>query len=92
MVSTLKVNKIQIPNSDSDVISLDATTGNIAFNKPVTGTAMVNYLEHTGGAHQGSYMCGSMIDGQQATVINGFRFQFHSGNIHGGYVKIYGIK
>ena len=45
MVSTLKVNKIQIPNSDSDVISLDATTGNIAFNKPVTGTAMVKLLE-----------------------------------------------
>ena len=44
MVSTLKVNKIQIPNSDSDVISLDATTGNIAFNKPVTGTAMVKLL------------------------------------------------
>ena len=59
---------------------------------PCSITAMVNYLEHTGGAHQGSYMCGSMIDGQQATVINGFRFQFHSGNIHGGYVKIYGIK
>ena len=45
MVSTLKVNKIQIPNSDSDVISLDATTGNIAFNKPVTGTAMVKLLD-----------------------------------------------
>ena len=45
MVSTLKVNKIQIPNSDSDIISLDATTGNIAFNKPVTGTAMVKLLE-----------------------------------------------
>jgi len=59
---------------------------------PCSVTAMVNYLEHTGGAHQGSYMCGSMIDGQQATVINGFRFQFHTGNIHGGYVKIYGIK
>ena len=45
MVSTLKVNKIQIPNSDSDVISLDATTGNIAFNKPVTGTAMVKVAD-----------------------------------------------
>ena len=45
MVSTLKLTKIQIPNSDSDVISLDATTGNIAFNKPVTGTAMVNLLD-----------------------------------------------
>ena len=45
MVSTLKVNKIQIPNSDSDIISLDATTGNIAFNKPVTGTAMVKVAD-----------------------------------------------
>ncbi len=59
---------------------------------PCSITASVNYLEHTGGAHQGSYMCGSMIDGQHATVINGFRFNFHTGNIHGGYVKIYGIK
>ena len=35
MVSTLKVNKIQIPNSDSDIISLDATTGNITINKVI---------------------------------------------------------
>tara|TARA_B100001057_G_scaffold116822_1_gene115347 strand:+ start:839 stop:1480 length:642 start_codon:yes stop_codon:yes gene_type:complete len=61
-------------------------------SSPCSITASVNYMEHTGGAHQGSYMCGSMIDGQHATVINGFRFQFHTGNIHGGYVKIYGIK
>ena len=40
MVSTLKVNKIQIPNSDSDVMSLDATTGNVTFHKTVSGTAM----------------------------------------------------
>ena len=59
---------------------------------PCSITASVNYLEHTGGAHQGGHMCGSMIDGQESTVINGFRFQFHTGNIHGGYVKIYGIK
>ena len=59
---------------------------------PCSVTAMVNYLEHTGGAHQGGLMCGSMIDGQEATVINGFRFKFHSGNIHGGHVTIYGIK
>ena len=38
MVSTLKVNKIQIPNSDSDVISLDASTGNITFNKTISGS------------------------------------------------------
>ena len=41
MVSTLKVNKIQIPNSDSDIISLDASTGNItlASGKTLTGAA-----------------------------------------------------
>ena len=59
---------------------------------PCSITASVNYLEHTGGAHQGSIMCGSLIDGQEATVVNGFRFKFHSGNIHGGHVTIYGIK
>ena len=31
MVSTLKLTKIQIPNSDSDVISLDASTGNVTL-------------------------------------------------------------
>ena len=36
MVSTLKLTKIQIPNSDSDVISLDASSGNITVPKPVT--------------------------------------------------------
>ena len=51
MVSTLKVTKIQIPNSDSDVISLDANSGNITVPKPVTfsgtvtGTAMVKVAD-----------------------------------------------
>ena len=48
MVSTLKVTKIQIPNSDSDVISLDASTGNITFNKTVTGDN--NHLEKVSGS------------------------------------------
>ena len=55
MVSTLKVNKIQIPNSDSDVISLDASTGNIAFNKPVTGTAVVKLLGDSWSSPVGQY-------------------------------------
>jgi len=36
VVSTLKLTKIQIPNSDSDVISLDASNGNITVPKSVT--------------------------------------------------------
>ena len=44
MASTLKVTKIQTPNSDSDVMSLDASSGNVTFHKPVTGTALQKYL------------------------------------------------
>ena len=215
MVSTLKVTKIQIPNSDSDVISLDASSGNITVPKPVafsgtvTGTAMVKVADldfaegvthveidsthinstydsyriqyrfkpandnvslrlrvfsggviqtgtiyayeghqsgggainsngdsflrintgnvggggaakeegimghiemlnvnntflpmsyggssnhmNTSGNHVGNEITGFLIRGQQATVVNGLRFYWSSGNFDGGNVKIYGI-
>ena len=47
MVSTLKLTKIQIPNSDSDVISLDASTGNITLNKTLGGTSLTIQGENT---------------------------------------------
>jgi hypothetical protein len=213
MVSTLKVNKIQIPNSDSDVISLDASTGNITipksvtFSGTVTGTATVKLLDatissavseydisstyinstyndytiffnfkpatdsvklysrvfvggtvqdgsiygwetsspvhgssnnvattyfqyqhdntgnstgeyiggkidltnvnntdfcfnysglinnmSTSGSHGGYMSVGSLINTQAASVVNGFRFYFSSGNIASGTIKVYGIK
>jgi len=47
VVSTLKLTKIQIPNSDSDVISLDASTGNITLNKNLGGTSITVQGENT---------------------------------------------
>ena len=47
MVSTLKLTKIQIPNSGSDVISLDASTGNITLNKNLGGTSITVQGENT---------------------------------------------
>ena len=47
MVSTLKLTKIQIPNSDSDVISLDASTGNVTLNKTLGGTSLTVQGEGT---------------------------------------------
>ena len=72
---------------------LHARVSNVnSTTAPCSMTAMVNYAEHTGGAHQSGLSCGSLIATQYATIINGFRFKFHTGNIHGGNVKIYGIK
>ena len=47
MVSTLKVNKIQTPNSDSDVMSLDATTGNVTFHKTVAGASPLSVISNS---------------------------------------------
>ena len=47
MVSTLKLTKIQIPNSDSDVISLDASTGNVTLNKTLGGNSIIVQGEGT---------------------------------------------
>lgn len=72
---------------------LHARVSNVnSTTAPCSMTAMVNYAEHTGGAHQSGLSCGSLIATQYATIINGFRFKFHTGNIHGGDVTIYGIK
>ena len=37
MVSTLKLTKIQIPNSDSDVLSFNSSTGIMTFHKEIKG-------------------------------------------------------
>ena len=37
MVSTLKITKIQIPNSDSDVLSFNSSTGIMTFHKDIQG-------------------------------------------------------
>ena len=47
MVSTLKLTKIQIPNSDSDIISLDASSGNVTLNKTLGGTSITVQGEGT---------------------------------------------
>ena len=47
MGSTLKLTKIQIPNSDSDVISLDASTGNITLDKTLGGNSITVQGEGT---------------------------------------------
>jgi len=54
VVSTLKLTKIQTPNSDSDVMSLDASSGNVTFHKPVTGTALQKISSGTAATGVGS--------------------------------------
>ena len=62
MVSTLKLTKIQIPNSDSDVMSLDASTGNITFNKTLGGTSITVQGEGTNTTNLQQGLCKGWCD------------------------------
>ena len=70
MVSTLKLTKIQIPNSDSDVISLDASTGNISLNKTLGGTSITVQGEgsNTTNLQQGLAKAWANFDESNSTI------------------------
>ena len=80
MVSTLKLTKIQIPNSDSDVISLDASTGNISLNKTLGGTSVTGQVEGaaTTNLQQGLLKAWHRAEGDISTVTYNDSFNFAS--------------
>ena len=46
----------------------------------------------TDGLHEGLSLTGALDPASRASVVNGIRLNFHSGNIASGTVKLYGIK
>ena len=66
--------------------NVNSTIASCAF------TAMATYGEHSGGAQHGSYSTGQLLTTSYASVVNGFHFKFHTGNISDGFLTLYGIK
>ena len=92
MVSTLKLTKIQIPNSDSDVLSFNSITGIMTFHKDIQGegTATTNlqqglakswiHKNRFGSSIDDSFNISSMAD--TATGIFTVVFANNHDNIH----------
>lgn len=78
MVSTLKVNKIQIPNSDSDVISLDASSGNITIPKNVTFSGSSTFSGTVTGDNNGMTLLQTVTASSDTTVDVGSSSLFTS--------------
>ena len=87
MVSTLKLTKIQIPNSDSDVISLDASTGNITLNKNLGGTSITVQGENTATTNlqQGLAKAWIKFSGSAASIHGSFNISSLTDNGTGDY-------
>ena len=69
MVSTLKLTKIQIPNSDSDVLSFNSSTGIMTFHKEIKSEGSANT-----NLQQGLCKTRGNIDGDAGTAV------LHSGS------------
>jgi len=96
VVSTLKLTKIQIPNSDSDVISLDASNGNITVPKSVTfngtlgGTSITVQGEGTATTNlQQGLVKAWLSGGNAAEVSKGFNVASGTDNGTGDYTYTY---
>ena len=90
MVSTLKLTKIQIPNSDSDVISLDASTGNITLNKNLGGTSITIQGENTNTTNlqQGLAKAHCVFDGSgTASITDSFNISSLSDDATGRHTS-----
>ena len=56
---------------------------------PLTG---ILTWHEAGGAHNGSVFSGSLLPANRTDVVNGLRLSFHSGNVYGGDIRVYGLK
>ena len=99
MVSTLKLTKIQIPNSDSDVLSFNSSTGIMTFHKDITGegTNTTNLQQglckawnHINDADASTIVQGDSFN-MSSAIDNGtgrFRFPFTNNMANANYVHI----
>ena len=80
MVSTLKLTKIQIPNSDSDVLSFNSSTGIMTFHKDIKGenTATTNL-------QQGLAKAWIKFSGSAASIHGSFNISSLTDNTTGDY-------
>ena len=93
MVSTLKLTKIQIPNSDSDVLSFNSSTGIMTFHKDIKGegTNTTNlqqgltkmWVQHNDGASVAdSFNVGSTTDNGTGDYTHAFSNNMGAANAY----------
>ena len=79
-------------NADGEGVQVHGTVMNVNNTSfPCTCTVHTNFA-YTDAAPNASIGSGMYLPAQRATVINGFRFFFGSGNIASGTLKLYGFK
>tara|TARA_R100001126_G_C4821186_1_gene146782 strand:+ start:35 stop:640 length:606 start_codon:yes stop_codon:yes gene_type:complete len=90
--STFNLNSTQCGNADGEGITISCNMQNInSTTRPFCISGLSNWY-YTDGAHNATVFGGGFITSSRASVINGIRLWFSSGNIASGTVKLYGLR
>jgi len=88
----IRLHRSGIGNADGESITISGHLQNInSTTIPFTFSGLNNSVK-TDGQHEGSIVTGQLVVGSRASVVNGIRLYFSSGNIESGTVKLYGLR
>ncbi len=88
----IRLARTEIGNADGESITISGHLQNInSTTIPFTFSGLNNSVK-TDGQHEGSIVTGQLVVGSRASVVNGLRLYFSSGNIESGTVKLYGLR
>jgi len=88
----IRLCRSEVGNEDGESITINGHLQNVnSTTIPFTFSGTSTSFK-TDGQHEGSGVSGSLVVGSRASVVNGLRLYFSSGNIESGTVKLYGLR
>ena len=79
-------------NGEGEGISINIFMSNINSTIAPFHVTGMNVYANTSASMVSTVMSGSLLVANKADVVNGLSFLMHSGNIHGGNVRLYGLR
>ena len=90
--SYIRLSRSPVGNADGESITISGHLQNINSTTIPFAFSGLNNSVKIDGQHEGSIVTGGLNVGSRASVVNGLRLYFSSGNIESGTVKLYGLR
>jgi len=88
----IRLSRSPVGNADGETITISGHLQNVNSTTIPFAFSALNNSTKIDGQHEGSICTGGLVPASRASVVNGLRFYFSSGNIESGTVKLYGLR
>ena len=90
--SYIRLARSTVGNADGESITISGHLQNVNSTTIPFAFSALNNIVKIDAQHEGSICTGGLQVGSRASVVNGIRLYFSSGNIESGTVKLYGLR